>query len=143
MIAWPYKYAAVLVALLVAFTAGDLRGRHAVKKDWAAADQALALAAAKHVAATAEANTRVVTEYVDRIQTVEKRVPVVRDRIVELCRAADAERVSGAGDPAPAATPDPDVGSLDGLAADLPENRLNVEQCQALIRAVTPQARTP
>lgn len=72
----------------------------------------------------------ILTKYVDRIVEVEKRVPVVRNHLVELCNGAAMP--SGARAAGPAGAADTHDGQIAGLAADIGSCKANAEQLDAL-----------
>lgn len=82
-----------------------------------------------------KANEKVVTQFVDRKVEIIKRVPVIRERIVDrLCPPAG---VPGAGNPDAAASAEARHGIADEIAACLTES----EQLRALQAVLQPQLR--
>lgn len=120
MIALPYRFIGLVVGLILVFIGGVMKGRHDVKRDWDEAVYKQQAAIGKAAEKSAEVTTKVVTEYVDRIQRVEVRVPVVRERVVRLCDAATRPVLPGGTQgPDGAAASDASDRRADELAADL------------------------
>lgn len=120
MIPLPYKLGAALLLCLSAYALGRFHGASEVRQEVDAAEARTEALAAKLQAKQANQTVKVVTGYVDRIQRVEVRVPVVRDRLISVCNKAGSSGVpSGTGNPhAPPASDAPDR-RADQLAADL------------------------
>jgi hypothetical protein len=102
---------------------------------WQAADKRADIAEAALVVQAA--NEKVVTKYVDKIVTVEKRIPGAVKHIYSLCEQPAV--VSGASDPDAAATADARDRRIAGLAADSAACRQNAEQLSALQEVLRPQ----
>lgn len=139
MIPIPHMPAIVLALLLAAFFGGRSCGASAEREEWQQKAQAQELAQKKQESKTDAANLKEVIRYVDRVQTVERRVPVVRERLVRLCDNQPRWVVSNTGESTPAPSTDADAGRTDQLGAELIDNRLNIEQCKALIAVARPQ----
>lgn len=118
------------------------RGAHSIQSEWDKAKLKAALQVAEHRSSIDQNNVKEIIRYVDRIQTVEKRVPVVRDRIIRVCeQAAGSAGVPGSGGAAETSASDAAARPIDQLGDELVSARLNQEQCAALIAVVQPQAR--
>lgn len=81
-------------------------------------------------------NDKVVTKYVDKIVTIEKRVPGAVRHLYELC---DQPGVPGAGSPDATAEADARDRRIAGLAADAGACAQNAEQLMALQEVLRPQ----
>lgn len=81
-------------------------------------------------------NERVVTRYVDKIVTIEKRIPGAVRHIYSLC---DKPGVPSPADPDGAAPADARDRQIAGLAADFGACRQNAEQLKALQDVLRPQ----
>ncbi len=139
MIAFPHLWKLVALLGLVLCVAAYGKGRRDADAAWEARQAARAAAEARQDLATSENNVREVIKYVDRIKTVERNVPVVRERVVRLCDEGPRWAVHGAGELATAAETDAPDRRAD-LAAELVASRENQEQCRALMAVVRPQA---
>ena len=94
---------------------------------WQAADERADQAEA--ALETEKANAKVVTKYVDRVVTIEKRIPGAVRHIYSLC---EQPGVPGAGHPNAAAAADARDRRIAGLAADAGSCRQNAEQLSAI-----------
>ena len=94
---------------------------------WQAADARADQAEAALV--TEKANAKVVTKYVDKVVTIEKRIPGAVRHIYSLC---EQPGVPSAGHPDAAAAADARDRRITGLAADFGACRQNAEQLSAL-----------
>lgn len=139
MISFPYMPLFALLLALGIFAGGRACGASAVREEWRVAtleaDNAKATADAK----TDANNIKKVIQYVDRIQTVERVVPRVVTRLERVCDSAPVKPMPRPGEPVAAPQADAANGQLDQLGAELIDNRLNIEQCRALIAVITPQ----
>ncbi len=142
MIAFPHMWKLVGLLGLALCVAAYAKGRRDADAVWEARQAAHAAAETRQDLATAENNVREVIKYVDRIKTVERNVPVVRERVVRLCDEGPRWAVHGAGEPAAAAETDAADRRAD-LAAELVASRENQEQCRALMAVVASQAHAP
>ena len=102
---------------------------------WQAADARADQAEAALV--TEKANAKVVTKYVDKVVTIEKRIPGAVKHIYSLCDGP----VSGAGNPDAAAPADSRDRHIARLAADFAACRQNAEQLSALQEVLRPQTK--
>lgn len=138
LIPLPYQILGTILLCATAYALGVFRGASDVRKEWEQDKQAQEIKAAQAKAQSAEQTVKVVTEYVDRIQKVEVRVPVVRDRVVRVCDQAAGNRSgvpAGTGDPHARAPADPDDRGdhvADALAKDFIACRTNTETLRAL-----------
>lgn len=134
----PYAPAIALGVLLATFLAGRACGVVGEREEWQHKAQAQEVAQKKQESKTDAANLKEVIRYVDKVRTVERNVPVVRERLVRVCDDGPRWVVQGAGELAPTDASHSDSGSSD-LAAELIAVREGLEQCRALIAVVTPQ----
>ena len=79
---------------------------------------------------------KVVVKYVDRIKTVTRNVPVVRDRLISVCEFIPRSHVSENAGTIDEGTPADPVDRRTDLSAELIACRLNTEQLRGLIAAV-------
>lgn len=93
------------------------------------------LAEAELALEVSKENERVVTKYIDRVVTVEKRIPGAVRHIISLCD----KPLPGAGHPDAAAATDARDRRIAGLAADAAACRQNSEQLSALQEVLRPQ----
>lgn len=103
---------------------------------WQAADQRADKAEAALV--VSKENERVVTKYVERVVTVEKRIPGAVRYLERLCVIPG---VPSAGSPDAEAAPDPRDQRIAGLAADFAACVQNAEQLRALQDVLRPQVK--
>ncbi len=133
LIPLPYQILGTAVLAVVCFLVGQYKGTQRAKEK-AEVETALAVTKAAELATEqAKQDVKVVTEYVDRIQRVEVKVPVVRDRLIRVCAAGDSSVSAGTAGADAGATRDADDRRTDQLSADLIACRRIKEQCQGLM----------
>ena len=134
----PYLVLGVLALCAGTYGVGHWRGAAEVREEHELAAARAEASTAKAETKQAEQTVKVVTEYVDRIQTVEKHIPVVRDRVIRVCDEATGRAGVPGGSRNPDATarantPDRDDNSGSAqLAKDLIACRSNTEKLRAL-----------
>lgn len=131
---------AAAIVVVGAYLGGRITGKAACEVAQAQAERDQATELSADAIARARDTTEIEVRYVDRVQTVERAVPVVRDRLVRGVCHADQDR-GGSPLPATAGTaaggPHADAGDRrSDLAADLIACRTNAERHRALIEAV-------
>lgn len=134
MIPHPYIIFAALLLVASAYGLGRFHGASGEREKIDLAKAHLEARVAKAETQAANESIKVVTEYVDRIQKVEVRVPVVRERLVRVCNQAGSGGLpSSARNPHAPPAGDAANRSTDQLASDLLACRRIKEQCQGLI----------
>lgn len=127
--------AAVLVSFLAGiYSYGKAAGTHACEMKQAKTETAQVIEAAAVDKAQTQDVAQAEIRYVERIVTVEKRVPVVRDRLVRVCEqalpvrgGADVPQVSGPGDGGGETDPADRLYDVDQLSREILTCRENAE----------------
>lgn len=139
---WAARALAVLLIALALASLGWVEGAAHVQGQWDAERARVATAQAKLAVRQAEATTRVITRYVDRVQTVREAAQTITKEIpVYVTQADDARCAVPAGfvrlwnaanrgiDPGTAADPDASAGAL-VLSDVAAQHAVEAEQCR-------------
>jgi len=151
VIAWPYRMLALAALAVALLGLGWIKGASHVQAQWDATIQRQALQTAVVKTRQAEATAKVVTEYVDRIQTVREKggtlikevpvyVPVQADTACRINRGFVRLHDAAAANELPEAASDADAAAADlalsTVAATVADNyricHENAEQLKAL-----------
>jgi hypothetical protein len=131
MIPLPYRVLFILGAVIAVLGFVFHRGMVFERGGWEDKLEKAKKAQLQRQVVAAKGQVTEVTKYVDRIQLVEKSVPVVRDRLVRVCEPPRGDLPLPSGDPDAAPAADT-VDRRDDLAAELVACRENKEQLIAL-----------